>query len=506
MLTDKDSSPSSNERPVLLGILVIAVILRAISLDNSLWYDEIVTMVNSVQLPLHDLLTDFSSFNNHPFYSLQAKLTVGLFGDSSWALRLPAYLFGVASLAAMWFLLRPVCNVNVTHVATLLLCVSYHHIWFSQNARGYTEMMFWCLLSTIFFRECLLRPSRRAWTIYALLVAAGIYTHLTASVFFAAQGLLALYLLLAPRSRLATDHYPGLCSWGLPVYGYLLAGLITLVLYSPSFVHIFNAVMHVSEGSSKDVMQEYQSPIWAALEVIKTISIPGPLTSIVGLTILGLTGIGMVRTYRSDPLLPILFVLHIVLMLVLLLSLSMRIWPRFFFVDAGFILLFVCQGVFSCCIVIRNWFGDRFLPQISHRHLFYIASTLMVVISLALMTKNYRHPKQDFDGSVAYLDQVVQNHNTVATLDLAATPFKKYYGKPWREIHSSEDIVSFFHSHQNARLIAIFPYRMERKYEQAFEQLEGEIEVEKRFRGTLGDGDIVIYRSKAGINSVEPGA
>ncbi len=63
--------------------------------------------------------------------------------------------------------------------ATAVLATSYHHVWFSQNARGFTLMGFLTLLATYFLLRAGRTGARRDYAIYALACAAGIYTHLT---------------------------------------------------------------------------------------------------------------------------------------------------------------------------------------------------------------------------------------------------------------------------------------------------------------------------------------
>jgi hypothetical protein len=78
------------EAGALAALLVLALVTRLVGLNASLWYDEVETLTNFVRLPWGELVCDFSSLNNHMFYSLQAKAAVELFGESAWALRLPA--------------------------------------------------------------------------------------------------------------------------------------------------------------------------------------------------------------------------------------------------------------------------------------------------------------------------------------------------------------------------------------------------------------------------------
>jgi hypothetical protein len=63
--------------------------------------------------------------------------------------------------------------------AATILAVSYHHIWFSQNARAYTALLVCVLLSTHALVRWLdtRRGSLLAW--YAAVTAVGAYAHLT---------------------------------------------------------------------------------------------------------------------------------------------------------------------------------------------------------------------------------------------------------------------------------------------------------------------------------------
>ena len=57
-------------------------------------------------------------------------------------------LFGLASILALYLFGRQVTSASESLLAAALLTFSYHHVWFSQNARGYTGLLFWTLLSS----------------------------------------------------------------------------------------------------------------------------------------------------------------------------------------------------------------------------------------------------------------------------------------------------------------------------------------------------------------------
>jgi uncharacterized membrane protein len=143
--------PSRWEWAVLGLLLLIGGLIRMYRLPNGLWFDEIQTLVDYVRLPMGHILTTYNSQNQHLFYSVLAGATTGIFGESAATLRLPAAVFGVASLAAMYFFARMVTGRIESLLATALLTFSYHHVWFSQNARGYTGLLLFTLLASGFF-------------------------------------------------------------------------------------------------------------------------------------------------------------------------------------------------------------------------------------------------------------------------------------------------------------------------------------------------------------------
>jgi mannosyltransferase len=250
----------------LVGILGLALVLRAIKLDAGLWFDEIVTLVNYVRLPTRELLTTYTTFNNHILFSLEAQASIALLGESPWSLRLPALIFGVASVGALWWLARLVATPWEAHLSALLMAVSYHHVWFSQNARGYTGLLFWCLLGTIIFLSNMRRPSWWSWVAYALVLTAAVYTHLTAAFFFAAQGVVYIALVVAQRfgirvgDKIGDDPLAEIT--GLkPLFGFALGGVLVLAVYAvllPQMVGMFGSV--VAPPAEKVAVAVWKSP------------------------------------------------------------------------------------------------------------------------------------------------------------------------------------------------------------------------------------------------------
>ena len=499
------------ERWALIALMALALALRLYKLNAPLWFDEIMPLVHFVRQPVGHLIGDYSSFNNHLFYSLQAKLFVTLFGEQPWALRLPAVAFGVAGVWALWRLARPALGPWQALLAAALLALSYHHIWFSQNARGYTELMFWQLAALILFVEGLGSTSWKTWGLFGITLAAAMYTHMTAAFFVAALGLVYLAMLaarlFAPRALPEAFLAPGERAAQIaPFAGFVWGGVLTLILCSPALAQMGHLVGAVKSSSEVDVMQEYQNPLWTLAEGLRTLVGPGSgptgvLTLIAALGAALVCALGAAGLWRRQPIVAATSLLHIALTLVALTAMSMRLWPRFFFTDLAFVMLFLTQGAFLLAKTIAP-LARRLLPATtaalaSEGRLFTAAAAVMLLASAALAARNYALPKQNFPGPIAYLAALHVPAESVGAVGLAADAYADYLRPGWRKVESVADLAALEPSAGRRWVVIAFPGRTSRKYAEVSASLGRDFEIVRRFPGTLGDGGIWLFRGKA---------
>ena len=161
----------------LVALLIAATILRFYRLNSGLWFDEIVTYVKYARLPFLTIVTTFDSENQHFLYSILAHLSLLIFGDSNWALRLPAVIFGVGSIWALFLFGREIRNDTEALLASALLTFSYHHVLFSQDARGYSGLLFWGFLSSWLFARGLRGKQIKTWVFFGRTAALSVVTH-----------------------------------------------------------------------------------------------------------------------------------------------------------------------------------------------------------------------------------------------------------------------------------------------------------------------------------------
>jgi tetratricopeptide (TPR) repeat protein/4-amino-4-deoxy-L-arabinose transferase-like glycosyltransferase len=201
--------PTLVEILLLLGILLLAAVLRVYRLDaKSLWLDEIF-FANAAQQG--GLLGPYGALagTHAPLYLLLVRLA-SLAGEAEWALRLPAAIASTLGVAALWALGRRMLGPVVGLLAALFLALSAMHIEFAQEVHAYallatlSTLLLWSLLRAAQSEAgvAAVRPGRpvgrivATWAPFVLLAVLAIYTHSYALV---AVGLSALIfpLLLA---------------------------------------------------------------------------------------------------------------------------------------------------------------------------------------------------------------------------------------------------------------------------------------------------------------------
>lgn len=171
---------------LMLGIIVIACLLRLPDLGRqSLWIDEMCVYNDS----LSTLARIFRTV--HPVTFLLARLSMTL-GHSEFFLRLPSALAGILSIPFIFLLARRIFGIQTAYVAAVLLAFSPYHIYYSQDANYYSEMMFFSLLTYYLMFAFF---DRRTISLLVLLILANIVNfkvHLTNIFVVVSEGLLLL--------------------------------------------------------------------------------------------------------------------------------------------------------------------------------------------------------------------------------------------------------------------------------------------------------------------------
>lgn len=131
-------------------ILFFGLILRLISLNQSLWLDEATSAI-AAKMSLTDLFTKFLPGDFHPpLYYLTLKYWTGVFGYSEVALRVPSIIFGIATIYFVYLIGKKVLNSKAGRFSALLLSTSGLAIYYSQEARMYM-LATMCVAASVYF-------------------------------------------------------------------------------------------------------------------------------------------------------------------------------------------------------------------------------------------------------------------------------------------------------------------------------------------------------------------
>jgi hypothetical protein len=482
-------------RIALAGLLLVAAALRLHALDVEPWFDEIQTHLRLAKLSAGQIAATYDSQNHHVLYSLLAKLSLTLFGDTVEALRLPAVAFGILGVAAVYALGKQVASAREGLLAAALLAVSYHHIWFSQNARGYTALAFFSLVATSFLLRALEEGRRRDWIGYGVVAALGVYTHLTMLWVVAAHAAVALWALTrrsaararSPLARTARSRW----LLGLGVFTVLV-----LVAYAPILPELW--AINATQGRS-GLVPEWSRLSWFAREVAVALGAAfagAPLA----VAVLLLAAAGLWRLARRRPVVGAPFVLPAALTAVVLVASGHHLWPRFFFFAIGFGALAVTSGAFAA--------GDR-LARLSDwtRGLGPAIGTALavsVVIASATTVPAAYAPKQSFLAARDLVRRERRPDDAVLVLRPAQQVFADYYGEDWRVVTALADLERMRSASGRTWLVASFPVTLRSRHADLRAMLDAEFSIVGRFEGTLHDGTVLVWRAEPRNGTTPP--
>lgn len=464
------------------GVTLLALALRVIALDSQLWYDEIVTLVESVRPPLAEIVVGYHWNNKHPLNSVLGHLSVTTFGERPWALRLPAMLFGVACVPMLYLCGTAVATRREALLAALLLAVAYHHVWYSQSARGYTMLMFFTLLCTWLLLRGIERGGWPAFLAYAVAAALGAYTHLT--MVFVVAGHAAACLL---RWRIggADAARPWLAT---AAGGFVAAGLLTVALHAPMLQEM--ADFFTRKPSA--VGQAVATPSRAAGELLaglaQGVGGAAPLLAIVG----GLLLVGGLDYLRRNWFFVALVVLPVLVTAFVALGLKRPVHPRFLFSFAGFGLLVLVRG----CWVAGQGFAALLGKPTRGVGWGTALALAIVAASIWPLSGVYAYPKQDFQGPLRLLDRAVADGDRVVAAGLAAYPYQRYYHRPFAAVDHLADLRPLQRTRGRVWLIYTLPHYVQASDPELWAVIERDFEPAACYHGTLGGGDVSVVRSR----------
>ena len=173
------------------AILSLATFLRLFRLGTqSLWLDEAFSLILAQQgwssiiaNTARDTMPPLYYLLLHPFLSVNNSEASG---------RLLSALLGILTIPVIWSLGRRLFGRRVALLSALLLAINPFHIYYSQEARMYSQLGLFGLLAALCFFAAWQEGQARYWAVFVLSATATLYTHNTAFLLFLALGFFAL--------------------------------------------------------------------------------------------------------------------------------------------------------------------------------------------------------------------------------------------------------------------------------------------------------------------------
>jgi mannosyltransferase len=379
----------------LIAITTLALVLRVLGINSDLWIDELAPMMEYREYSLLAVVTTYVRSSNHLLNTLLVKASTGVFGEREWAVRLPAVMLGVATIPTMYWVTRLATGRAASLCAALLLAVSYHHVFFSQNARGYSGYLLFSLLSTGFLVRGLRRDRLRYWVGFTAATVLNLGSLLHGGFVLAAHVLVGLVAVIVVW-RSGRSPVP-LVKRLVVVFG--ITGFLCFQLYATLLPQAY-VVLNQTYAAPASGFQ-MTSRAFAA-DFLKGLSEGFGAGLWFGVVpFMAVAAYGCLTLLRRNWALALGLALPLALLAGLVMLGNLAASPRFFLLGVPLAFLAAVLAVFG--LVDRALrFGSQPRPELTPR----IAVALIVLLalaSLASLPRYYRIPKQPYRMTLDYL-------------------------------------------------------------------------------------------------------
>lgn len=201
------------DKPTLATLLIILFFgsaLRLYGLDiQSLWHDELATWQISSQKEITDVIKSASTDKHSLAYYVFLFFVEKYIGDSEVILRLPSALAGILSIFMMFALGTRFYSRKEGLIAAALVAFAWLPIFYSQEARAYSMLLLFAMISTYCWFVLLqqlqnnkLKPRYLIISAYVVSAIIACYLHYFGLLLIALQGLAATIFFLKKRKQL----------------------------------------------------------------------------------------------------------------------------------------------------------------------------------------------------------------------------------------------------------------------------------------------------------------
>ncbi len=168
-------------------IFVLGAGLRLYGLGKyNLWYDEVFS--------LFEVMFNFNRIIGYHFWTTPPLFKFLLYfwkflGKSEFILRLLPALFGIFSVLIIYQVGKTLFDKRTGLISALLLSISPFHIYYSQELRAYTLVVFLALLSSYYLHSLLKKNQLLSWICFVIFTTLCLYSNNIAVFLLVAENL-----------------------------------------------------------------------------------------------------------------------------------------------------------------------------------------------------------------------------------------------------------------------------------------------------------------------------
>jgi mannosyltransferase len=188
--------------PALLGIIIAGLILRFYNLGfNSLWLDEVATyqIVSGNLQHIWESMSDGKIGYSPPLFFVIEWVVVQIYGVSEASMRIVSAFFGTMTILVMYHIGEKFYDKTTGLITAAIIAFSPFLIFYSQEARMYSVLLFCCAVTFYFFLKAMKDNNRNDWIYFGIASATVLWTHFYAVIF---PGLLIMFAIAYRRKEL----------------------------------------------------------------------------------------------------------------------------------------------------------------------------------------------------------------------------------------------------------------------------------------------------------------
>lgn len=255
-----------NKIKVLLLLLIIVLLggaLRIYKLDfQSLWVDELATLRRAEVESVSNIIYMAETIDIHPpgiyiiyYYWLK------IFSNSEFNFRLLSAIAGILSIIAVYVLAKKLYSEKEGLISAVLVAVSWFPIYYSQEARPYSLLLLFSILSTLFYWQIVKQflsdknTSVSTYVLYILSAVITIYLHYFGTYLIFLQGVFLFFISMKTKKyffKWLTAYliiFISYLPWIPSMAAQFRGGVGTGIYSAPNFEGILDYLYYINNNS-----------------------------------------------------------------------------------------------------------------------------------------------------------------------------------------------------------------------------------------------------------------